>query len=273
MVMRLGLCARRVVSAVANGAVSALVFAGCGSMLRPANHAAAGQTSAPPAVLKICTTGDYKPLTYYDPVAQQYSGIDIDMAKDFAAHLRRTPVFVLTRWALLTNDLVTLGKCDIAMGGISDTQAREQIADFTKPYLTNGKTPLTTIPRANEVQSIDQINQRGVRVIENAGGTNEQFARQHFPNATVIVWPDNTTIFDQLVSGRADVMITDAVEAIYQAKQHPELTAVHPDKPFTFDQKAYMLPKGSALLGEANEWLTHALSDGTFSRFYNAWMR
>jgi cyclohexadienyl dehydratase len=255
-----GLFPRRVLAAVTVGALTAVVAMAC-----------VNETSF--AALRVCTTGDYKPLTYYDHATEQYSGIDIDMAKDFATTLHRTPVFVHTSWSELTKDLATLGKCDIAVGGISDTQARERVADFTQPYLTTGKTPLTTTARAKAFQSVDQIDRAGVRVIEDAGGTNEQFAKQHFPKATVIVWPDNTTIFDQLTSARADVMITDSIEALYQEKLHHGLAAVHPDKPFTMDKKAYMLPKGSALLDSANEWLSHRLTDGGFRRHYDRWMR
>jgi cyclohexadienyl dehydratase len=84
-----------------------------------------------------------------------------------------------------------------------------------------------------------------VRVIENAGGTNEQFAKQSLPNASLTIDQDNTDVFGQLVAGTADVMVTDAIEAIYQSKQHPELVALQRDKPFTTDHEAYMLPNGS----------------------------
>jgi cyclohexadienyl dehydratase len=245
--------------------------AGCSDVhtVAPANPT---QTGVAQAALRICTTGDYKPLTFRDPTTGQYSGIDIDMAKDLAAHLGRTPTFVPTTWVTLMKDIATPGKCDIAMGGISPTPAREQAADFAPPYLANGKTPLTTAANADRFQTVDQINQHGVRVIEPAGGTNEQFAKQSLPNATLIVDQDNTAVFGQLVAGTADVMVTDAIEAIYQSKQHPELVAVHPDKSFTTDHKAYMLPKGSQLSQQTTEWLNQVLSDGTFTRIYNQWM-
>jgi cyclohexadienyl dehydratase len=230
-------------------------------------------TGAAQAKLRICTTGDYNPLSYRDPATGQYTGIDIDMATDLAAHLGRTATFVATTWGSLMTDIAAPGRCDVAVGGISQTPAREQLTDFTQPYLTDGKTPLTTVANADRLQSIDQINQQGTRVIENAGGTNEQFARQNFPNATLTIWQDNTTVFDQLLNGSADVMITDAIEAIYQAKQHPGLIAVHPNTPFTTEHKAYMLPKGSQLAEPTTQWLAQALTDGTFSRYYNQWMR
>ena len=225
-----------------------------------------------PLPLRVCTTGDYKPLTYRDPGTGQYSGIDIDMATDLAADLGREPVFVATTWANLARDVNTPGRCDIAMGGITVTAARQQIAEFTAPYLDSGKVPLVAQPHADAFGSIDQINTAGVRVIENSGGTNEQFARQHFPNADITIWPDNTTIFDQLVAGNADVMITDALEAVYLSAQHPGLLAVHPDRPFTEEHKAYMLRTGSPLTIDVDAWLTRALSDGTFSRIRSLWM-
>jgi len=84
---------------------------------------------------------------------------------------------------------------------------------------------------------------------------------------------DNSDVFDQLITGKADVMVTDAIEAIYQSKRHPELVAVHPDKPFTTDHKAYMLPKGSKLTQPTTEWLHQVLSDGTFTRCYDQRMQ
>jgi cyclohexadienyl dehydratase len=234
-----------------------------------APRAAAG---GDPAVLKICTTGDYPPLTYRDPATGQYSGVDIDMAADLAAHLGRHPVFVATSWSALSGDLTAPGTCDIAMGGITDTPERRRVADVTRSYLSSGKTPVVPSANAGRLSSIDDINQPGVRVIENTGGTNEQFARKNFPDAQLTIWPDNTTIFDQLAAGNADVMVTDAIEAIYQSSRHPGLVAQHPERPFTSEVKAYLLPKGSPIADQTDAWLAGALSDGTFAGIYQRWL-
>ena len=222
--------------------------------------------------LRVCTTGDYRPLTFLDRATGQYEGIDVDMARDLAAALGRNPVFVPTTWPTLSADLTTPGMCDIAMGGISVTPARQKIGEFTAPYLAGGKAPIAQSTSAQRFTSVEAINQPGVRVIENPGGTNEQFAREHFPLATLEIWPDNTTIFDELAAGRADVMITDAIEARYQAQRHPGLAAVNPDRPFTHDDKAYLLPPGSPLSGDVRRWLDSALSDGVFAGIYARWI-
>ncbi|WP_319434006.1 transporter substrate-binding domain-containing protein [Mycobacterium sp. RTGN5] len=225
-----------------------------------------------PHALKVCTTGDYPPLTYRDPATGQYSGVDIDMANDLAAHLGRQPVFVATTWPTLMADLTSPGMCDIAVGGITDTPDRRRVADATSPYLASGKTPVVAPANAGRFSSIQDINQPGVRVIENSGGTNEQFARKNFPDAQIAIWADNTTIFDQLAAGNADVMVTDAVEAIYQSSLHPGLVAEHPEQPFTSEAKAYLLPNGSPIAGQTDSWLAGALHDGTFAGIYQRWL-
>jgi cyclohexadienyl dehydratase len=120
---------------------------------------ASGLPSGGPLLLRVCTTGDYKPLTYRDPVTGQYSGVDIDMATDLAVHLGREPLFVATTWAGLAQDVNTPGRCDIAMGGITVTAARQQIAEFTVPYLDSGKVPLVAQAGADAFGSIDQIDE------------------------------------------------------------------------------------------------------------------
>ncbi|MEI6254640.1 MAG: transporter substrate-binding domain-containing protein [Mycobacteriaceae bacterium] len=234
--------------------------------------AAAPPSGADEPELRICTTGDYRPLTFRDPATGQYDGIDIDMARDLAATLGRAPVFVATTWPTLTQDLTTPGRCDIAMGGISITPARRQVGEFTAPYLPSGKVPITQSASGGRFATLDAINQPGVEVIENPGGTNEQFAREHFPRADISIWPDNATIFDELAASHADVMITDAIEARYQAARHPGLVAVNPDQPFTEDAKAYWLPGGSPLPGQVDAWLQKAMADGVFAGFYDRWM-
>ena len=81
---------------------------------------------------------------------------------------------------------------------------------------------------------------RTCATIVNPGGTNERFAKQFFPHSQLIEYPDNVTIFKQILDGKADVMVTDASETLLQQKLNPGLCSVHPDKPFQFGEKAYL---------------------------------
>jgi cyclohexadienyl dehydratase len=223
-------------------------------------------------VLRVCTTGDYRPFSHRDAKTGTYTGIDIAMAGNLAKSLDAEPKFVATTWAKLVDDLAA-GRCDIGMGGVSVTLARARKAAFSEPYLTDGKTPIVRCEDEKKYRTLDDIDQPGVRVVVNPGGTNEQFARAHIKRATLTVHPDNTTIFDEIIDGRADVMMTDASETRYQSKIHPELCAVHPDKPFSFSEKAYALPRGDAQFKEyVDQWVHLATHDGTYQKYADDWL-
>lgn len=222
-------------------------------------------------VLKVCTTGDYKPFTYLDPAKGEYEGIDIDMARDLAKALGVKAEFVKTVWKTLMADF-TGGACDMAMGGISVTLQRQRQAFFSIPIDVDGKTPIARCEDVDKFQTVEQIDQPGVTVIEPPGGTNEAFARERIKAAEITIFPDNTRIFDEILAGRADVMITDASETRLQQKLRPGLCAVHPDQPFTFAEKAYLLPQGDVVFKAfIDQWLNLRLKDGTHARFSAAW--
>jgi cyclohexadienyl dehydratase len=222
--------------------------------------------------LRIGTTGDYKPFSFLNPETKTFEGIDIDMARALAASLGAEPHFVQTAWPSLMADLAA-DKFDIAMGGISVTLERQKTAWFSGPYLASGKTPIARCADEARYQSLADIDRAGVRLIVNPGGTNERFARAALKQATIVVFDDNRAIFDQLLAGRADVMITDAIETVLQQKLHPGLCAIHPDQPFNFSEFAYLLPRDLPLKLFVDQWLRQALMTKDFAAIYDRWLK
>ncbi|WP_198470136.1 transporter substrate-binding domain-containing protein [Acetomicrobium sp. S15 = DSM 107314] len=221
-------------------------------------------------VVKVGTTGDYKPFTYLNKETKEYEGIDIDMARSLAKALGVKLEFVPTTWKNIVTDLVE-DKYDVAVGGISKKLDRQMKVFFTIPYMETGKAPITRKENVNKFQTLEQIDQENVTVIVNPGGTNEQFVRENLKKAKILVYDDNVTIFDQIVAGKADLMITDAVETLVQERIHPELAAVNPDKPFTFTEFGYMLPRGDIIFKEwVDLWLHTALKTGQFKEIFDS---
>ncbi|MDI3405037.1 transporter substrate-binding domain-containing protein [Streptomyces cavernicola] len=225
-------------------------------------------------VLKVCTTGDYRPFTHLDPADGSYSGVDVNMAEDLAESLDAKPEFVATTWANLTKD-VAAGRCDIGVGGVSVTLPRARQVYFSEPTREDGKTPIVRCADKERFGEgrLEDIDKAGTTVIVNPGGTNEEFARANIHEATIKLHPENTTIFQEIVEGRADVMMTDASETLYQSKINPELCSLHPEKPFTFSEKAYALPRGDDEFKAYVDQFTHlATHDGTYAAYEKEWM-
>ncbi len=220
--------------------------------------------------LTVCTTGDYMPYTSLRADGR-YQGIDIAMAESLAKSLNATVTWVPTTWKTLMPDFLAQ-RCDIAVGGISVSLERQKKAFFSQPLGVDGKIPLVRCADVQRYQSVEQINQPQVRVIEPAGGTNEAFARAQLGQAQIRLH-DNVSIFDELLAGKADVMITDASEARYQQKQKPGLCAVNPDRQMQYSQKAFLLPRDDvAWKSYVDQWLHLSVATGVYDGIVSQWL-
>ena len=168
--------------------------------------------------LKVGTTGDYMPVSYLDPGTGEYVGFDIELASDLADDLDVDIEYVETSWPTLMDDTLA-GKFDLAISGITITDARKEQALMSDGYFENGKTILCRAEDAYKYTSLESINKPEVRVMENPGGTNEKFARENLPDVTLIIHDVNQEIPGLVASGEADVMVTEVVEAGYYAGQ------------------------------------------------------
>ena len=221
--------------------------------------------------LKVGMTGDYRPFSERNKTSGVFEGLDVDMANELAKALGVKMEIVPTAWGKMLADLDG-GAFDIAVGGVSITLDRQKKAFFSAPLLRDGKTPIARCTDKERFAEISGIDQPDVRVVVNPGGTNERFARAHIKTAPIRVHPDNTTIFEEIVKGAADVMITDAVETRLQQRLHPELCAIHPEKPFDFSEKAYMMRRDTALKLFVDQWLHQMVETGAYRRLYAKWI-
>ena len=175
-------------------------------------------------VLRVGTAGDYQPMSFLDPETNTYAGFDAELAEDLAASMGVEIEYVPTSWPTLMED-TQAGKFDLAICGITITDARREQALMSEGYLGNGKTVLCRAEDASRYISLEAINRPEVRVMENPGGLNEKFAREYLPDAILMIHGVNQEIPGLVASGEADVMITEIMEAGYYVGQDSRLAA------------------------------------------------
>ena len=222
--------------------------------------------------LRVGMPGDYRPFGLHDKATGAWEGMDVDEATAMAQALGVRLELVQTSWSTLMPDLLA-DRFDIGAGGVSVTLARQRSAFFSRPVLRDGKTPITLCANAARFATLAEIDQPGVRVITNPGGTNEAFDRAHLHAAQIVVFPDNTRIFDELLAGHADLMITDATETMLQHKLHPQLCSLHPDQPFDFSEKAYLLPRDVPLQQWVDQFLHIRQETGEQDALVAKWLK
>jgi len=223
-------------------------------------------------VIRIGTTGDFKPFTYLNPDSDAYEGMDIDAAQMLGAALGVSIRFVPATWSTLSDGILD-DRYDIAMGGITRTLDRQMSVGLTLPYITVGKAPLVRKTDQDRFLSLESIDDPSVRIGVNPGGTNESFVRAHFSRAQIQVIEQNLDIPMAVAEGKVDVMITDNVEAVLYANADPRLHAMHPDQPYTRDDFGYMLERDDqAFANWLNLWIHRMHMDGSFDKLRSKWI-
>ncbi len=223
--------------------------------------------------LLVGSTGDYKPMSYLNKDTGTYEGFDAEMAASLAKCLGVKLVYVPTTWKTLQADTLA-DKFDVAMCGITVTDARKAVMAMSDGYLTFGKTILVTKSKEGQFKSLDDVNQPSVRVMYNPGGTNEKFAKESTSRAQLIMHEQNAEIPGLVGEGKADVMITETMEARRYAKDNPKVAAPLVDKPFTQNHFGVLMRQDYPKLLEAvNAWMASIKADGTMEKWENAYIK
>ena len=215
------------------------------------------------------TTGDYRPLSFCEPDGS-YWGFGIEVAKEIANKLGVGIEFKKTSWPTLTADvLAEPQKFDLAIGGITITDARRETMLMSEGYLANGKTILCRASEAGRYQSLADIDKPEVRVMVNPGGLNEKFANENLTHATIIVHPKNEEIPSLIAEGEADVMITEITEAPYYVQTDARLAAPLLNAPFTHGEIGVLMQKGQEdLLRVVNNVIRQMKADGSLQKLH-----
>ncbi len=222
--------------------------------------------------IRIGTTGDYKPFTYLNPETGDYEGLDIDAAHMLGEALGVRVRFVPTTWSGLSDDTLT-DRFDLAMGGITRTLERQKTLALTSPYVTIGKSPLIRKSDRDRFTSLQEIDQPGVRIGANYGGTNEAFVRANIKHAAIVMFENNLDVQPAVAEGDVDVMFTDNVEAVIYARQNPALYAVNPENPLTREDIGYMTVRDDQpFVNWLNLWLYQMGQKGTLDELKGKWI-
>lgn len=219
--------------------------------------------------LIVGTTGDYRPLSFRESDGC-YWGFGIEVAEEIAAQLGVGIKFVPTSWPTLSADVQAEPQLfDMAIGGITITDARKQQMLMSNGYLANGKTILCRATEKERYQSLADINRPEVRVMVNPGGLNEKFARENLTRATIIVHQQNEEIPSLVASGDADVMITEITEAPWYVNNDSRLAAPLLSQPFTHGEIGVLMRRGQDdLLAFVNAIIARMKSDGSLRRLH-----
>ncbi len=157
--------------------------------------------------LKVCIWPGYYGISYLDPRTQELVGIDSDLAIELAKDLKVNLEYVQSSFATLIKD-INEDKCDIAMFAIGNTKQRRKKIRFTTPHLSSDIYAITTKSNT-KVKNWDDIDKKGIVVAVTKGTYHEPIMKEKLKNAELLVVNGFKAREQEVLSGRADVFMTD----------------------------------------------------------------
>ena len=260
---------RRSFMAAAAVSVAALAMTACGGSAssaassvassaassEAASSAAAELTTVEAGKLTMATNATFPPYEMTTD-AGEFEGIDVDTAKAIAEKLGlELQIDDMDFDAALLS--VQQGKADIVMAGVTVTDERKAVMDFSDSYATGIQSII--VPEGSDITSPDDL--AGKKIGTQRGTTGYIYCSDDFGEDSVVAYDNGLTAVQALNNGQVDAVVIDNAPATEYVAANPGLKVL--DTSYAEEDYAIGMAKGSALEDAINKALEELKADGT----------
>ena len=262
---------RRSFLAAAGLSVAALALTACGGSSAStassvASSAASSEAASTSAVAGELTTVEAGKLTMatnaaFPPYemttdAGEFEGIDIETAQAIADKLGlELQIDDMDFDAALLS--VQQGKADIVMAGVTVTDERKAVMDFSDSYATGIQSII--VPEGSDIASPDDL--AGKKIGTQRGTTGYIYCSDDFGDENVVAYDDGLTAVQALNNGQVDAVVIDNAPAQEFIAANPGLKIL--DTSYAEEDYAIGMAKNSPLEDAVNSVLEELKADGT----------
>ena len=274
---------RRSFLAAAGLTVAALALTACGGSASTASSAAASSVAASSEAastsaaagelttveagkLTMATNAAFPPYEMTTD-AGEFEGIDIDTAKAIAEKLGlELQIDDMDFDAALLS--VQQGKADIVMAGVTVTDERKAVMDFSDSYATGIQSII--VPEGSDITSPDDL--AGKKIGTQRGTTGYIYCSDDFGDDAVVAYDDGLTAVQALNNGQVDAVVIDYAPAKEFVAANPGLVIL--DTSYAEEDYAIGMAKGNtALLDAINGALEELKADGTLQAIVDKYIK
>ena len=259
---------RRSFLAAAAVSVAALAMTACGGSAssaassvassassEAASASTAGLTTVEAGKLTMATNATFPPYEMTTD-SGEIEGIDVDTAKAIAEKLGlELQVDDMEFDAALLS--VQQGKADIVMAGVTVTDERKAVMDFSDSYATGIQSII--VPNDSDIASPDDL--AGKKIGTQRGTTGYIYCSDDFGEDSVVAYDSGLTAVQALNNGQVDAVVIDNAPATEYVAANPGLKVL--DTSYAEEDYAIGMAKGSALEDAVNKALEELKADGT----------
>lgn len=229
-----------------------------------------GMSATAPAqdTVSAVTDPSFVPFEMMDKETGEMVGFDMDILREVADRAG----FDIDLRTMDFNGIipaVQTGNADLAIAGITITDEREKVVDFSDPYYDSGLRIL--VPAGNE--SIDELSDlEGKRIGTKIGSTSYDYLQKNLgDSAEIKPYPGSADMYLALMGGSVDAVFYDAPNVGYFAKTQGEGKAKVVGPLYEGQQYGIAFTSGSQWVEPTNEALASMKEDGTYGEIYKKW--
>jgi polar amino acid transport system substrate-binding protein len=243
--------------------ILALVISACGSN-NTANDKSKGEK-----IYKVGVDTTYPPFEFKD--GNDYKGIDIDLINAIA----KNQGFKIELSPLDFGGIIPAmqaGQLDVAIAGMSITDERKKIVDFSDPYFDAGL--IVVVKNDNKtIKSADDLKGKTIAVKKGTSGA--KFAEDNAAKLgyKVVQFNDSPAMFQEVSNGNADALLEDYPVISYAIAQKDLGLKTVGDR-LNGDQYGIALLKGqnADLLKKIDAGLAELKKDGTYDKIIKTYL-
>ena len=261
LVLSLAACGSTASSAASSEAASPEAASSDAASSEAASSEAASETetaelsTVEPGKLIMSTNAAFPPYEMTTD-AGEFEGIDVDTAKAIAEKLGlELQIDDMDFDAALLS--VQQGKADIVMAGVTVTDERKAVMDFSDSYATGIQSII--VPEGSDIASPDDL--AGKKIGTQRGTTGYIYCSDDFGDENVVAYDNGLTAVQALNNGQVDAVVIDNAPAQEFVAANPGLKIL--DTSYAEEDYAIGMAKNSPLEDAVNSALEELKADGT----------
>ena len=242
-------------SSTASSAAASSVASSAAASSEAASAAATELTTVEAGKLTMATNAAFPPYEMTTD-AGEFEGIDIETAQAIADKLGlELQIDDMDFDAALLS--VQQGKADIVMAGVTVTDERKAVMDFSDSYATGIQSII--VPEGSDIAFPDDL--AGKKIGTQRGTTGYIYCSDDFGDENVVAYDDGLTAVQALNNGQVDAVVIDNAPAKEFVAANPGLVIL--DTSYAEEDYAIGVAKGSSLKDAVNAALEELKADGT----------
>jgi phosphate/phosphite/phosphonate ABC transporter binding protein len=219
--------------------------------------------------ITVAVENAYLPFNFISLETGEPGGWDYDFLAEACARLNCVPVYVEFGWDTMIT-AVSEGQFDMAADGITITEERAEVVDFSDGYVSIEQRMLVRIDETRFANAEEFAADSSLVFGEQVGTTNYDKAVELVGEERVVAFDDFGLTVQSLIAGDVDAVIIDEVAGQGYVGANSESVMLIGES-LSSDALGFIFPKGSDLVAPFNAVIAQMKADGSLAAINTKW--